>query len=266
VAVDRTHAEIQELLGAYALDATDAEEGEAIEAHLVTCPWCREEVRRHREVAAVLASGTEVAPPSIWDRIVDQIDGDEAPSLPAPRPLGPVPAPADEPGSGGRVDRSADRRRPGSPRSAGARRWLVAAAVVVVIGVVGVLLGVVAHQQGQIDDLDQAVRSTTTSVAASKSASLVDEQQNPVGRVVIAADGTARFVNADGIAPLDEQHVYQLWGVVGDEKISLVVLRDDPTEATFTVPSQVTTLALTEEQSPGVVASVQPALAAGPVA
>src|SRR6476660_9423987 len=63
MAVERMHEDIQELLGVYALDATDADETAMIDAHLATCPWCREELRQHREVAAVLASGTDVAPP-----------------------------------------------------------------------------------------------------------------------------------------------------------------------------------------------------------
>jgi len=256
MAVERTHEEIQDLLGAYALDATDADETAMIDAHLASCPWCSEELRQHREVAAVLAGGMEVAPPDVWSRIVDQLEGDEAPSLPAPRPLGRSASDGD-----GRASDRAGRR------SGWARPLLVAAAVVVVLGVVGALLGVVAHQQSQIDDLDRAVNTTTTTVTApaTKTVSLVDDQSEPVGKVVIGSDGTARFVDAEGMESLDADHVYQLWGVVGEDKISLAVLDSDPTMATFTVPDQVTTLAVTEERSPGVVSSVQPAVAAGPV-
>ena len=107
--------------------------------------------------------------------------------------------------------------------------------------------------------------TTTALTGVTKTVSLVDDQSAPVGKVVIGTDGTARFVDAEGMAPLDADHVYQLWGVVGEDKISLAVLDDDPTAATFTVPDQVTTLAVTEERSPGVVSSVQPAVAAGPV-
>lgn len=253
MAVTRTHEELQELLGAYALDATDAEEAAAIEAHLATCPWCREELRQHREVAAVLAGGTESAPPELWPRILDQLEGDELPALATPRPLRPT--------GRARRDEGATGRRPG-----GARRWLVAAAVIVALGVVGALLGVVAHQQGQIDDLDRAVTTTTTLTPGAKTVSLVDAQDRSIGRVTIAADGSARFTNAAGMAPLDAQHVYQLWGVVGNDKISLAVLNDDPTKATFSVPSQVTTLAVTQERSPGVVTTVQTPIAAGAVA
>jgi len=94
---------------------------------------------------------------------------------------------------------------------------------------------------------------------------LAEQLPEPVGKVVIGSDGAASFVEAEGMEPLDADHVYQLWGVVGEDKISLAVLDSDPTTATFTVPDQVTTLAVTEERSPGVVSSVQPAVAAGPV-
>src|SRR3954449_3338683 len=72
-----THADIEELLGAYALDAVDGDEQEAIEVHLRECPRCRAEVADHREVAALLAHGGQPAPDGIWDRIVDSLE--EAP-------------------------------------------------------------------------------------------------------------------------------------------------------------------------------------------
>src|SRR5215212_7547374 len=72
-----THADIEELLGAYALDAVDGDEQEAIEIHLRECPRCRAEVADHREVAALLAHGGQPAPDGIWDRIVDSLE--EAP-------------------------------------------------------------------------------------------------------------------------------------------------------------------------------------------
>src|SRR3954469_11979402 len=115
MAVERTHVEMQELLGAYALDATDADETAVIDAHLASCPWCREELRQHREVAAVLAGGAEVAPPAVWSRIAEKLEGDEAPSLPAPRPLGgPAPDTDSDVARTGAVSAPFDRRRHGS--------------------------------------------------------------------------------------------------------------------------------------------------------
>ena len=48
--------EIEELLGAYALDAVNAEEATAVEVHLTTCPRCRAELDAYREMAAALGN------------------------------------------------------------------------------------------------------------------------------------------------------------------------------------------------------------------
>ena len=39
-----SHDAVVELLGAYALDAVDPTEAAAVEAHLGTCPGCRDEI------------------------------------------------------------------------------------------------------------------------------------------------------------------------------------------------------------------------------
>ena len=49
-----THEEIQESLGAYALDAVDPDEALAISAHLFECPECLAEADAHRAVASHL--------------------------------------------------------------------------------------------------------------------------------------------------------------------------------------------------------------------
>src|SRR5690606_35755181 len=54
--------EFTELLGAYALDAVEPDEREAVERHLADCPRCRSEVAEHREVAAYLAHAGTDAP------------------------------------------------------------------------------------------------------------------------------------------------------------------------------------------------------------
>jgi Anti-sigma-K factor rskA/Putative zinc-finger len=68
------HEEIQDLLGAYALDAVEPDEAKLIERHLETCPRCRSEVEGHREVASLLGNSGGDAPDGVWDRIADQLD------------------------------------------------------------------------------------------------------------------------------------------------------------------------------------------------
>ena len=71
---ERTHTELQELLGAYALDAVDGDEYDAVELHLRECPRCRAELADHREVAALIGHGGAAAPEGVWDRIVAAIE------------------------------------------------------------------------------------------------------------------------------------------------------------------------------------------------
>ena len=77
-----THDELQALIGAYALDAVDADEREAMELHLLECPRCRAEVAEHREVAAFLAHNGHTAPEGLWDRIAGRAGGGTAAARP----------------------------------------------------------------------------------------------------------------------------------------------------------------------------------------
>src|SRR5215213_2777673 len=74
---------LDELLGAYALDAVDEAERRRIEAYLAANPTARSEVADHREVAALLAVGSEPPPEGLWDRIAGALD--ERPPEPGPR-------------------------------------------------------------------------------------------------------------------------------------------------------------------------------------
>ncbi len=75
-----SHQEIQELLGAYALDAVDPETAALVERHLETCVRCSTEVARHHEVAGLLANSGGESPPELWDGIASQLDGSIPPS------------------------------------------------------------------------------------------------------------------------------------------------------------------------------------------
>jgi anti-sigma factor RsiW len=66
--------QIEELIGAYALDAVDDDEREVVEQHLAVCARCRAELAEHREVAALLAYDGKPAPSDVWDRIVSSLE------------------------------------------------------------------------------------------------------------------------------------------------------------------------------------------------
>ena len=64
-----TPAELEELLGAYALDAMDGDERAQLEEWLARSPAAREELATLRETAALLAHTGRDAPPGVWTRI-----------------------------------------------------------------------------------------------------------------------------------------------------------------------------------------------------
>jgi anti-sigma-K factor RskA len=74
------HARWEDFAGAYVLDAMAAGEREAYEAHLETCPECREEVDELRPAAQALpmASPPMLAPPALKDRIMAEVEREAA--------------------------------------------------------------------------------------------------------------------------------------------------------------------------------------------
>jgi anti-sigma factor RsiW len=247
---DRTHDELSDLLGAYALDAVDGDERDAVEAHLATCPRCRAEVEDHREVAALLAHAGADAPEGLWDRIAEHLDA-PPPAL-ALAPVRPVAAtPIEE-------------RRPWTRYAAAA----LAAAAVIVIGVLGL----------QVRRLDERVEQQSTAMVqeglrqeflAAKAAdgSRRTELESADGamavEVVVADDGRG-FIDAADLPALEPGRTYQLWGDTGDELISLGVLGRAPGEIVpFAATERLVGFAITDEAAPGVVSSEEPAVVAG---
>jgi hypothetical protein len=244
-----THHDIQELLGAFALDAVDADERDVIEAHLAGCPRCRAEVEGHRETAALLAHSGDRAPDNVWDRIAEALD-EAPPALDLAR-LGPA-------------DELAGRRARFLPRSiplrAAAATMAVAAALTLFVGVA---LG--RRDRGNLDRLNQAVAAMqSAAVADAASVALSDPSAEQVklastdgkatAQVVRLPDGTGYLVPT-GLAALPAGRVYQLWAVRSDAKISLGVLGARPAVSAFRMTGPVLAYAVTEEAAGGVAAS-----------
>jgi anti-sigma-K factor RskA len=71
---EREHQELRSLLGAYALNATDALEARRVERHLQTCDDCANEVRMLRDTTAELAWLSEPAEAGdLVDRITQRL-------------------------------------------------------------------------------------------------------------------------------------------------------------------------------------------------
>ena len=242
------HDEIEELLGAYALDAVDGDEAEAVELHLRECARCRAEVEEHREVAALLAHSGSVAPDGVWERIAGTID--EAPLAAAPV----IPM--------GRRGRAPSRR--GTAWLSGA--LAAAAAVVAILG----------FQVVRLDDrldrlsptvatggLDQALRAALLDPSASR-VRLASMTGGATADAVVLPDGRG-FLVMEAVAGLDANQTYQLWGVTPGDVVSLGVLGPRPGVVAFSAAGDLKALAVTVERAGGVARSSNQPLMAGEV-
>jgi anti-sigma-K factor RskA len=264
---ERSVPEIEELIGAYALDAIDDDEREAVEQHLVVCPRCRAELAEHREVAALLAYDGSPAPADLWDRIVESID--EPPPALRLRVASPddtaTPddtAAPDDRGARDEAVRLDDRRRDRRSPSWYVAAVAVAAAVALVLGLV-----VVAQRDdtpNQIALADLAEEARTTPGATTATLRPPDGASGPEAVVVVTPDGRG-FLDTSALPGLSADRTYQLWGVVDDQAISLGVLGTDPDLTAFQVDDarRVAAYAVSDEVSGGVIASQNPPVVVG---
>ncbi|MFN8022918.1 MAG: anti-sigma factor [Acidimicrobiales bacterium] len=234
--------ELEELLGAYALDAVSDDERRAVEQFLAVNPRARQEVAEHREVATVLAWTGMSAPDGLWDRIAANLDQD---ATAAPRPSGELASVISM------TDRESRRAR--RWRSAGS--WLAATAAAAVVAVIAV-----TALNG--DDTDQAPLAAAVDDARSDSDSvsawLVNGEGDVGAEVVIDQEGHG-YVIADALPALPADRTYQLWGVIGDQVISLGVLGSNPHVESFSAGGEtVAQVVVTIEAAGGVVSNGNP--------
>jgi anti-sigma-K factor RskA len=250
--VNLTHDDIQELLGAYALHAVEADEAEAVERHLEECPRCRAEVQGHREVATLLGNSGGDAPEGLWDRIASRL---EEPAPPMRLHL---------PGAPGNVVPLAPRRRATPGRIVTA---VLGAAAVLAIAVLGAQ---VVRQQDRLDDMESALPDSTLQAAANAAFSdrsalkmeLESLDGNVHGRAVMLPDGSGYLIVHE-LPQLAGNRTYQLWGQTDGGIVSLGLLGADPTTVAFQAGTDVSALMITAERAGGVPQSTNPALLAG---
>jgi anti-sigma-K factor RskA len=242
--------ELDELLGAYALDAVDDDERREIEEYLSRSPRAREEVRLHRETATFLAYGGAPAPDGLWDRIAGSLE--EQPPAPGPSLAKVLPA--------------------GRPH--GRTRWVVAALGAVAAAVIAVL-GVRVVQQGRhIDRIEKQLALSPLDAAAAQALASPTSQQAqmaaPDGTVlataVVEQSGVGYFIGKN-LPALPSNRTYQLWSVKPDGSVvSLGLLGTDPKVAPFHTDSSTTVLAITNEVAGGVPVTAQKPAAVGKLA
>jgi hypothetical protein len=229
-----THAELQELLAAYALDAVDADEAALLDDHLRDCATCRSDLASYRAAATQLAHGVDadLVPPLLWDRVAAALDArppafDMGRVVPLPRRV--------------RVGR---------------RIAAIAAAAVFVVA----FTAVVIHQQNQLDDMHDALNRDALHSAAlaafdapnSRTATMMSSDGQVQARAVVLADGSG-YLLSQQLPVLDQTRTYQLWAIVDGRPISVSVLGTDPAVVAFHVDQRATALAVSNEAAGGAV-------------
>ena len=288
---DAQHREIQELLGAYALDAVDKDVAEVIDQHLKECVKCSVEVAQHHEVAGLLANSGGASPAGLWDGIAARLNGASPPSWErlASR-LGTAPdarataedadvgaAVAHGSDTGGTADGPTPAQVVPIDRARRRNRMLVRGASIVAAAaaVVAVVLGVqVHHLHGQVSALQSnrlsaversALADPSTKTIELAAGSAADAPSRKV-TVVLTKSGTG-FVEAGALDALPSDQTYQLWAVIGDQTISLGLLGSQPSVVPFSVAgnADVSAFAITAERAGGVVHSTHQPVVAGEV-
>ncbi len=230
--------ELDELLGAYALDAVDLDERRRVDDYLEVSPRASAEVQAHREVATMLAFTGMDAPDDLWGRIAGEI-GEVAP------PPGPELAKVMS------LDEHSRRRRISTVAP-----WLMSAAAAAVI--IFVAVGLVADDADAPNDPLAAAVEVAQADRDSLTTTLVADGSDASAEAVIDQDGHG-YVLARDLPTLPVGQTYQLWGVVeGGDVISLGIFGPNPEIETFTIEGPVDALAITIEQYPGVISNGNP--------
>lgn len=251
---ETTHSDIEDLLGAYALDAVDGEERALVEAHLDECARCRAEVAEHRETAALLAfSGTD-APAGLWEGISSQLD--RAPGVEAAEVV------------------DLDSRRPTSKPQAEQPRWLMAVAAVaaVVLAAVGGLGWKVVDQDRQLDRLagrvaDGDLAALATSVLAdprTRQIELKGADGNRMALVALTPEGDG-YIVPSAMQTLEVGRSYQLWALAGATPVSAGLLGNSPDVAAFHIDGPVEGFAISVEDADGAPAPTSAPVASGTI-
>jgi anti-sigma-K factor RskA len=238
----RRFDDIEELLGAYALDAVDPDERRQVEAFLETSPRARAEVDQHREVAGMIAFGGGEAPEGVWDRIAASLHErapEPGPELAKVLPLRP-------------------RKR---------RWWLTGVAAAAVIAIIAALSVALVRSNDQAKNQPEAIAAAFDDAKADPANRTV-ELQAPDGRratAVIQPSGDAYF-DGTALPALPPDQVYQLWAVPAQgAPVSLGLLGSRPELTIFTLTGQPAALALSIEAPNGAVAPSPPVEIVGPL-
>lgn len=227
--------DIRELLGAYALDALDADERAAVEALLLVDQDARAELHALQLGAAWLERSAERPSPAVWGAVAKEMAAD----------LGRA-----DPGSGA-VGADASVVAPLRRRTTVLTRTLaLAAAFVAVIAVAG---GVRTALDGPADVADLALASVVDEAGTRPDARAV-VLETPRGTQALVAivlkDGSGVAIPRD-LPRLDDRRTYQLWALTADGPVSLGTMGAEPGARAFEDARGASRLAVTREPRGG---------------
>ncbi len=244
----RNHIELQELVAAYAIDALETDEVDAVEQHLTTCPKCRAELQDHRDTAGFLSYAGADAPAGLWEQIAGQLDAETADQA-----------------------RIFPFAMPKENKAKSVTRWrtslLAAAAALVLTAGVGSML---IRQNDRINEIEPRNISQLAEQLASRSSSKVVGLRSADGTItadaVLGSNGTAYLLHTN-MPKLNDDQTYQLWGIkFGQDPVSLKLLGSSPTVVGFSTKFELDQLAITVEPAGGSPSPSQASLLSGAVA
>jgi anti-sigma-K factor RskA len=198
--------DVDELAGALAVGAVDADEARAARQHLASCSEPHAELRALLGADVALAAGLDPVQPSagLRDRLMSSVD-----ALPRDQPAPAVSPVRAQPARRGWLDWL-------SPQVA--RPLAVAAvAAVVAVGIWGVTLS------GQLADRDRALRDVAAAISGGQAAFRV-EGSGGRGYVVDTPGSGATFVVAD-VGSLPADRLYELWLIGPDGPVGVGTFR-----------------------------------------
>ena len=211
-----THPDLEELLGAYALDATEPAERQKVEAHLEECPRCRAEVAAHQEAAALLANVLGEAPAGLWAKVAGSLAQFELVAAPRPGPpLGEELAPLI-------LKRGAEHAKRLVVRGAAAS---LAAAVAALIGAE---VAALRSETGRLrQEMSMAAAATETGAGPHRTLRLTPSDRSPVATIIVAPNGDAYWIWSS-MKALPSSQTYQLWGLSHTTPVPLALVGPTP--------------------------------------
>jgi len=185
------------LTGAYALDALDADELVAFEAHIAGCESCAVEVRGLRATGAMLGLTATVTPDEDFQRrLMTQVR--------STRQQAPLPG-----AGGGPVVPMMLRRA----RTTSRALLAVAASLLVVAGGLG---AVAVQQDHRADELARSAREVASVLAAPDAQTIVGKgEKGGSARVIVSRSKTSAVFVGQDMPDVGSDHALQLW-VLGD--------------------------------------------------